>query len=494
MEAVNPLNDSALRSSIELLISKMTVAADSRKDDISQVYSSQVISAINLVHYLALRSEDVRSLQDDLHVFGLSSLTSSESHILRQAQAILQRLGAIIPTESISPCAYNTGRELIDTRSRRLFGTKRNDAIPYLMVTYDAEYVDNYQLIKKLLEAGMNVARINCAHDDEATWKSMIDLTRIVSERQGIPCRIYMDIAGPKMRTTLLGKGRLTGKVRLSPGQEINLAEEDADYDPSGIVIGCAERGIVNQLQEGNRVLFDDGVIEGQVLSVANGIAVLRLLRVPASKPHLKEKKGMNFPDSSFAIAALTEKDRLSLPFICEHADLAGYSFIRQVSDLKELQVELSMYPKRPAIILKIETASAVANYPALLMQAMKEDAFGVMIARGDLAAEIGFERLSEIQEEILWVSEAAHAPVIWATQVLENLNKSGVATRSEVTDASYAAMSECVMVNKGDYIINVLRTLADILSRSGGHHIKKRYTFRPMQMASRFLKSDPGD
>ena len=76
------------------------------------------------------------------------------------------------------------------------------------------------------------------------------------------------------------------------------------------------------------------------------------------------------------------------------------------------------------------------------------------MIARGDLAVEIGFERMSEVQEEILWISEAAHAPVIWATQVLETLNKSGIATRSEITDAAHAAMAECVMLNKGSHII----------------------------------------
>jgi len=111
-----------------------------------------------------------------------------------------------------------------------------------------------------------------------------------------------------------------------------------------------------------------------------------------------------------------------------------------------------------------------------------------VMIARGDLAVEIGFERLSEIQEEILWLCEAAHVPVIWATQVLETLNKKGIATRSEVTDAARAAQAECVMLNKGNYLLLVLATLRDILQRSGGHYSKKRYIFRPLQIAERFL------
>ena len=95
---------------------------------------------------------------------------------------------------------------------------------------------------------------------------------------------------------------------------------------------------------------------------------------------------------------------------------------------------------------------------------------------------------MSEIQEEILWICEAAHLPVIWATQVLENLNKSGLATRSEVTDAAHAALAECVMINKGVHIIHTIEALRDILARSGGHHVKKRFTFRPLAIASRFM------
>jgi len=121
----------------------------------------------------------------------------------------------------------------------------------------------------------------------------------------------------------------------------------------------------------------------------------------------------------------------------------------------------------------------------------MHQKAFGVMIARGDLAVEIGFERMGEIQEEILWICEAAHAPVIWATQVLENLNKSGVATRAEITDAAHAALAECVMVNKGNHTLEVIKTLKDILHRIGGHHIKKRFTFRPLGIAKRFIDNN---
>lgn len=467
---------------------KMNQAVEQQRSVIGKLHAAQQISAKNLIRYLALRSEDIRSLQDKLHIAGLSSLASSESHILRQLQAILERLGKKIPSADISTCDYLTSRELIHQRSTQLFGVKNGDAIPYLMVTFDNDFIDNFQLVKKLLEAGMNVARINCAHDDQETWEKMIELIRLASEKTGIPCRIYMDLAGPKMRTVLLGKGRMKGKASLMEGQELMLAERDSDYDPSAVVISFNEPNIIPQLKAGERVLFDDGLIETVVVSNSDGIALLRIIRISSKKPELKAGKGINFPDSQINLPALTERDRMLIPFICKYADLIGYSFVRDAQGVMQLQKELSSFDRRPYIIIKIETPQAVRNLPSLLVQGMKDEVYGVMIARGDLAVEIGFERMSEIQEEIAWISEAAHAPIIWATQVLESLNKSGIATRSEITDASHAAIAECVLINKGDYIIKVLKMLKDILQRSGGHHTKKRYIFRPMQIAKNYF------
>jgi pyruvate kinase len=123
-------------------------------------------------------------------------------------------------------------------------------------------------------------------------------------------------------------------------------------------------------------------------------------------------------------------------------------------------------------------------------LKGLKSKHVGVMIARGDLAVEIGFERLSEIQEEILWLCEAAHIPVIWATQVLEQLNKTGVASRSEITDAYKAAQAECIMINKGAHTAKVLQTLKDLAKRSRRHHMKKRYALPPLNIAQLFFES----
>ncbi len=479
----------SLKGALEQLEAKMRLATQQQSAVIEQLHPSQKISALNLIRYLVLRSEDIRSLQDQLHIAGLSSLASSESHILRQIQACLERLGKTYSNDEIAACDYFIGREIIQKRAGQLFGKQQDDAIPWIMVTFDTNFADNYKLIKKLLEAGMNVARINCAHDDEETWKGMIDLVHHTSEKTGLPCKIYMDIGGPKMRTRILGKGKRKGEMYVSVGDTISFAERDANYKSKEFVVGCDEPHIIRQLKPGERVLFDDGMIETQVLSSRKGIAKLEVTRVSSQKSLLKTKKGINFPDSDLDLPALTKQDRKHIPFIAAHSDLLGYSFVRNAAGIAELQKVLDAYERRPHIILKIETPQAVLNFPSLLVQGMQHEVFGVMIARGDLAVEIGFERMSEIQEEILWISEAAQVPVIWATQVLETLNKSGLATRAEVTDAAYAARAECVMINKGDYIIEVLKTLIDIMQRSSEHHLKKRYTFRPMQIARDYFQ-----
>jgi pyruvate kinase len=498
---INPEQElKQIREELELLVEKMELALKDQQQLIKMLHTDQKISARNLIRYLALRSEDVRSLQDRLHALGLSSLASSESHILRQVQAILERLNKKYQPSEISTCTNEMGRRLNQKKSDKLFGSKKGKSIPYLMVTFDAEFSEDYPLIKSLLEAGMNVARINCAHDNKLIWQNMIKLVHKASKETGLPCKIYMDLAGPKMRVSVLGKGHLLDKVDLREEQEILLAEKNARFNKTEIVLGCDEPNIIKQLIPGHRVLFDDGLIESIVMSVEKGIARIRIKRISGKKPVLKAHKGINFPDTQLTLPALTERDISLIPFICKNADLVGYSFVRDVTCVKTLQDMLAGHKKRPHIIIKIETPEAVKNFPSLLIQGMHEEVFGVMIARGDLAVEIGFERLSEIQEEILWISEAAHVPVIWATQVMETLNKSGIATRAEVTDASYAAMAECVMLNKGDYIMDVMRSLRDILERSGRHHVKKRYTFRPMQIAKDFFDTvnrkdtKPGD
>jgi pyruvate kinase len=348
----------------------MDAAVAAQKNVIESLHPSQRISAENLVRYLIMRSEDIRSLQDQLHLAGLSSLASSESHILFQLQAIQERLGREYPQEERSNCDYHYAQEIIRQRSTQLFGSKSDTSIPFVMVTFDTEFASNSLLVKKLLLEGMNIARINCAHDSPEVWENMIELVRMASDKTGLPCKIYMDLAGPKMRTSVPAAGRKEGRIRLETGQEVLLADPDVRFDPSEPVIGCSEPGIIRQLNAGERVLFDDGLIESCVVSRKDSVAVVKIIRNSSKKLMLKAGKGMNFPDSRLNIPELTEYDRSILPFACRHADLIGYSFVRSTIGILELQDLPSAFPQRPHIVLKIETPEAVRYFPALLWRA----------------------------------------------------------------------------------------------------------------------------
>jgi pyruvate kinase len=478
-----------LRNSVERIYENQKAAEQNARQTIESVHPEQRQSITNLIHYLALRREDLRHIQDDLHNAGLSSLASSESHNLRQVQAVLQRLGHVFSKDEISTGDAFSGGNLLHQRANALFGPKTVRSIPHLMVTFESGMANDYMAVKALIKAGMNIARINSAHDSPEVWAKMIANVNKAAQVTGKSCKIYLDLAGPKIRSILLGKGRKKGRLKLKEQMVFFLAETNASFDTKKKVVGCTLSGVVKDLRKGDRVLFDDGLFEAIVDVPDPAMALLRVTRISAAKPFLKPEKGINFPDTELTVRCLTDYDKSVIPFAKQHTDVLGFSFVRSGADVAELQELLRQEGgKTLPIVLKIETFEAVQNLPALLLQGMAEPVFGVMIARGDLAVEIGFERLSEVQEEILWLCEAAHVPVIWATQVLETLNKSGIATRSEVSDAVRAAQAECVMLNKGKYLLRVLATLQDILHRSGGHHVKKRYVFRPLRIAERFL------
>jgi pyruvate kinase len=455
---------------------------------LTTVSAPQRISAQNLIHYLTFRSHDVRSLQDRLHALGLSSMASSESHVLAQLEQIMLRLGWDPAGDTLSPCGFPLGSARIEDHTFGLFGPRLDESVPHIMVTLESSSGTDIQGLQGALMAGMTIARINCAHDGPEDWAAWIHNLREASGRTGRPCRIYMDLPGPKMRMSLVSGFNEKGNLRIEPGDEILLLDEPADLPPDVMAIACQEKGVIGQLKAGSRVVIDDGKYEGDIIRDERG-CLLRITRVRGKKPKLQNEKGLNFPYADLEINVLTESDKALLPFMAAHADLVGCSFIRTPEDVRAIRAALSAFPRRPDLILKIETPEAVINLPELLLAGMEDDVIGVMIARGDLAVEIGFQQLSDIQDKILWICEAAHVPVIWATQVLESLNKFGLATRSEITDAAHAFKAECVMLNKGEYMQETLAVLTDVLRRAGGHRRKKRYTLRPLTVAREFVK-----
>jgi pyruvate kinase len=332
----------------------------------------------------------------------------------------------------------------------------------------------------------MNIARINCAHDSRAEWQAMADNVRRAEAETGLTCKIITDLGGPKIRTQLTSFKK---KHRFFKGDALLLTRgKIRKSDAYPLWVSCSLAPALDRIEVGHQVWFDDGLIGASVVQVVPEGAVLRIEHVSIEGERIRPEKGINLPDTDLQVAALTAKDLVDLDFVAENADMIGYSFVQTVADVRLLQEELRRRISDPArldrlaIVAKIETRKAVQNLPDLIIAAAGVQPFGVMIARGDLAVEIGFERLAEIQEEMLWLCEAAHVPVIWATQVFENFVKTGVPTRSEVTDAAMSERAECVMLNKGDFVAEAVQLLDHVLVRMEGHQFKKRAELRALR------------
>jgi pyruvate kinase len=282
----------------------------------------------------------------------------------------------------------------------------------------------------------------------------------------------------------------LPESIRLHIGDILTITREQlpgkpAQFDASGRLlrtasIACSLPEVFLTVEPGERILIDDGRIGGVIRSVSKNKILVEITQAGENGEKLLANKGINLPDSRLELNGLTKQDIKHLEFIVQHADMVGLSFVRNPADIKLLQEQLQQLgAEKLGIVLKIETRAAFENLPELLFTLMHSATVGVMIARGDLAVECGYERLAELQEEILWLAEAARLPVIWATQVLEGLSKSGKPSRAEITDAAMGVRAECVMLNKGAHIIDAIQTLDDILHRMQSHQQKKSSLLR---------------
>ena len=470
------------------------------------------------------------------------------------------------------------------------------------MVTLPSEAALGGDLLHQLIASGMDIARINAAHDDPPTWREMARRVREAAREAGRPCRIFMDLPGPKLRIAALpgerprlrlrkvasgqppnllsldGSGRPGSSVpdaesgttraavdaawltELQEGDEVactdargrervlrvdavtsagaaivsttsglaleegvSLVHVGADGSTTSTLVGpfepvpgsvdvavgdrlrliaetatgpsaprqqrdqvpaisCPEPAVLEALQVGHRVIIDDGHVVTVVESLEAGEALLRVTATRRARERLRSDEGLNVPDSAVVLRGTSSDDVAALDVAVEVADLVGLSFAQDAADVDRL---IDALDERGAahigIVAKVETRRGVENLPDIIVAGAPRRPFGVMIARGDLAVEIGYERLAEIQEQLLWLCEAAHVPVIWATQVLESLVKTGIPTRAELTDAAMAQRAECVMLNKGPFIIEGVRALVDVIVRMETHQSKKTPLLRAL-------------
>lgn len=556
------------------------------------------------MHYWAIRQVDLRELQTGLAVFGLSSLGRSESHVQATLSAVRAAIAAIVEGrwQPPAPAAVpvEQGPEILRRHTVALLGAEPPHRPTRIMVTLPSEAATDADLVRGLVRRGMNIARINCAHDDAQAWRAMAHHVREVAADAGETCLVAMDLAGPKLRTGPLEPGPRVVKLRprrntlgqvVSPARAWLTSTEDPMRSPragmavitvprswlssraagdvlalrdargsrrrlvleavdtpawGGFVItarqttyletgtvlrvagggeptevgplpeteqslvlragallqltrdcspapvggrqtipriGCTLPEAFDHAQPGDAVHFDDGKLGGRVLSVDRDVLTVRIDHPAQGEARLKAGKGVNMPDTDLPVSAITERDVADLSAVVELADLVDMSFVRTPADVERLLGELDrLGGDQLGIVLKIENRRAFEHLPQLLLTAMRRPRVGVMIARGDLAVECGYERMAELQEEILWLCEAAHLPVIWATQVLEQLAKTGLPSRAEISDAAMSERAECVMLNKGRYLNDAVTVLDDIMRRMAEHYYKKNALLRPLR------------
>lgn len=451
-----------------------------------QIRPEFTASAANLCAYRAFRHHDLRPLQRSLMALGLSSLGRLESRVMPTLEAVRAALAALCgqadaaSLPKVDEASFFAGDARLQARAHALFGPPRRDRPVALLVTCPATAAKDPAFMQSLAQRGVEALRINCAHDSAEQWAAMIAHARAAEAQYGHRFHIFMDLAGPKIRTGEVlahhGTKRLFPDSRIAfvaPGQIERKVPADVVF-----TCECTLPDVFTTARPGQRLLIDDGKIATTIDAVLDGMIIASVTRCKAEGAKLKPERGINLPDTDLNVPALTDKDREDLAFVADHADGIEFSFVQNPDDVAALQAELArLRPDdwtRLALILKIETAEAVHNLPDVIVRAGARQPVAVMIARGDLAIEIGFSRLAEMQEEILWIAEAAQVPVIWATQVLEHLVKEGMPNRGELTDAAMAARAECVMLNKGPYLIEAIDALEHLLGRMEDHIHKK--------------------
>ncbi|ALC06977.1 pyruvate kinase [Corynebacterium deserti GIMN1.010] len=604
----------SIKNDLDDLILELDEVTKEHSEEIGKVSPTHFVGARNLMHYAHLRTKDLRDLQQRLSSVGATRLTTTEPAVQARLKAARNVIGAFAgegplypPSDVVS--AFEDADEILDEHAEVLLGDPLPDTPSCIMVTLPAEAATDIELVRGFAKSGMDLARINCAHDDETVWKQMIDNVHTVAEEVGREIRVSMDLAGPKVRTGAIAPGPEVGRARVTrsetgkvltraklwitargaehipvpenlPGrpalaievdpnwfanlqvgsvirfpdtrgarrsftvtrafdgamlaegdqkayvsngtllehdydrtrvfgipaivQRINLkvgdrlilTDEEITYDPSsgsGRVprISCTLPQAVRAIKVGHRVLFDDGAIAAVCIDKTEAGEFVNVeLEVTRARPqgvNLAAYKGINLPDSDLPLPSLTEEDLQHLRFVAKYADIAAISFIRDVADVEYVLQALEdigdpVATERLGLVLKIETIPGYEGLAHILLTGMRHENFGIMIARGDLAVELGFDRMAEVPQLIMALAEAAHVPTILATQVLENMAKNGLPSRAEITDAAMALRAECVMLNKGPHINDAIKVLTQMSKKLGASQRKSRLLLRKVR------------
>ncbi len=281
-------------------------------------------------------------------------------------------------------------------------------------------------VLKKLILAGMNVARLNFSHGNYKDHEKVINSIRALSKEMNRPVGILLDLQGPKIRTDTLKNGK---PVLLKKNKTIQITSKQVSGDAD--IVSTTYKHLSKDVKKGDKILIDDGLIELKVLSKTKDTVTCKII----SGGRLKEHKGINLPGVKVSAPSLTEKDKKDLLFgLKKGVDFFALSFVRNENDLKNIKSIINLNGYDTPVIAKIEKPEAVGKLDEIL-----KFADGIMVARGDLGVEMRPEMVPKIQKEIISKSIMANKPVITATQMLETMTDNPIPTRAEASDVANA-------------------------------------------------------
>jgi len=333
-------------------------------------------------------------------------------------------------------------------------------------------------VLMEMVRAGMDVARLNFSHGDHAFHQNLVQTVRSVSKQSYKPVAILQDLQGPKLRV-----GKLADEgILLEVGDEVVLFPEGSrpKISPHGkkelpLSAEIAE-AVAKDVQKGHRILFDDGKVSTRIIRV-EGCDIVVEVEVGGL---ITSRKGMNLPQTPLSLPCLTEKDLIDLKFGLEQGvDAIALSFVRSAQDIENVRDKIRKNSNlKPLIFAKIEREEAVRDQESII-----DVSDGLLIARGDMAVELGVENVPLIQKQLIQACNDLGVPIITATQMLESMIHSATPTRAEASDVANAVFdgTDAVMLSaetaSGDYPVETVRTMSKIVlrARSAEHYSRNK-------------------
>ncbi len=340
--------------------------------------------------------------------------------------------------------------------------------------------VNSYEKILQLIDAGMNVARLNFSHGTHEEHHHVIELLKKARKEKGVPLAIMLDTKGPEIRVGKIKQDQMEVKAK----QRLLLVKEEIEGDANKIHVSPPI--VIDALEKGVRVLFDDGYIISTVVDKTKEGVLIEIENPGVLKTH----KGVNVPDVNIELPAMTPQDIEDIAFGCQHdVDLIAASFIRSADHVTEIKNLLAQHKKPETLVIaKIENSLGVHNFDSILLVAD-----GIMVARGDLGVELPLREVPKLQKMMIRKCYQAAKPVITATQMLESMIKSPRPTRAEVSDVANAIYDSttAVMLSGetavGSYPIETVKMMKSIVEES-----EKDFNYR--EFFNRYSKVDFND